>query len=163
MGVLSLAAGQPPMAVSHAIEAHRASQLLQEQHPLVLDARFSGGYVAGSTSRSQIGLRVAHPPEIFYRNLDSGMRVTVLIEAKQMHITVLPLGQGRPDTSALERVGTNLRALLRADGTLDSLEKLYSKLNFLKEKGVPQSDMEMLLAAELSMHEPVLYKATSAI
>ena len=125
------------------------------KHPIIVNPELSGGYAVGRTARSHIGLRVSGTkPELWFYNIHNGLSVTVLVEDRAISISVLPENK--------QKVTERLKRAFEDDSLLATLEKTYSKLNTLKSKGVPPSEIETLLGAELSLYEPQFYKATSA-
>ena len=133
----------------------RSNTIHQDKHPLIVNPEISGGYAVGQTSRSHIGLRVGGTkPELWYFNLNSGLSVTVLLEDRAISVSVL--SQNNPETE--ERLGM----AFTHDHLLTDLAKTYSKINILKNKGVPPGEMEILLGAELSLYEPRFYELTRA-
>ncbi len=127
-------------------------------HPVVMNAAISGGYVTGTTSRSRIGLKVAgEQPELWYRNLHSGLGLVVMPGGAGTHVGVT----GLPHNTDCEQIEADVQAFVSGSDLLDRLAKAYNKLEILKSMGRPQSEIESLLAAELSLLESSLYKATA--
>lgn len=143
------------LAVLESSTGVRSNTVRQNKHPLIVNPAISGGYAVGQTSRSHIGLRVGGTkPELWYLNLNSGLSVTVLLEERAISVSVLPQNN--------HEIEERLKIAFTHDHLLEDLAKTYSKINTLKKLGVPLSEMETLLGAELSRYEPRLYELIRA-